>query len=90
MPRHLTANRNASKCFANSAPLRYHSITFKNKSKQKEHDNQFKTVAARKFITLDNPPDFINVIPFPADCNDNNNSDANFQKNGLKRLHLLC
>ena len=87
-PSYSTANSNISKGFPNGTLLCYHSITFKHELKQKECDDQFKTVAAGKDITFNNPPDFINAIPFPVDCNDNDDSNANFHKNGLKKIAL--
>ena len=62
---YLTFNLNTMKGLANGIPIRYHSISFEDEDRLENFKRRLDGAAAGEVITLDRPPDVMNVELFP-------------------------
>ena len=79
---YLTFNLNVGKGLGNGVPVRYDSISFTDKERQIDFENQLNGSSPGEEITLTAPPDFVNVELFPDLDGDSNNAK---RKNAEKR-----
>lgn len=62
---YLSYNVNTLKGLANGTPVRYHSISFQDEEATKNFERLLEEAQPGEIITLDHPPDMINVELFP-------------------------
>ena len=79
---YLTFNLNMMKGLANGVPVKYHSISFTKKQDQQKFEHILKRSTPGEMVTIESPPDIINVEMFPDFPGDDTKTKA---KNESKR-----
>ena len=69
---YLTFNINKNKGLANGIPIKYHSISFEGEDCLDNFERRLDGAAPGEVITLDRPPDVMNVELFPDLKEDSN------------------
>ena len=70
---YLTFNINTNKGLANGIPIKYHSVSFGDADRLDNFERRLDGAAPGEVITLDRPPDVMNVELFPDLKEDSNN-----------------
>ena len=70
---YLTFNINTNKRLANGIPIKYHSISFGDADRLDNFERRLDGAAPGEVITLDRPPDVMNVELFPDLKEDSDN-----------------
>ena len=83
---YLTFNLNMYKGLANGLPVKYHSISFYDREDQERFEEILQTTPPGETVTLQHPPDIINVELFPDFPGD---SDKERMKNKARRDRWL-
>ncbi|KAL7552147.1 hypothetical protein ACHAWF_015363 [Thalassiosira exigua] len=78
---YLTFNLNTNKKMANGVPVRYHSMSFVDPEAQQRFEELLESAAPGGVITLQQPPDIINVELFPNRPGDDDNTRRKNEEN---------